>query len=108
VSGTWARREAGGGAGDAATVSGSEAQLGQTAATWEARWSQREGGKRRGRGRGDTCTGAEGCRSGRDGAHGRGRATAARGRETERRERQVDEGGPKCNFREMQGPYCKA
>jgi hypothetical protein len=31
VSGTWARREAGGGVGDDATVSGGEAQLGQTA-----------------------------------------------------------------------------
>jgi hypothetical protein len=26
----------------------------------------------------------------------------------EEREREVDEGGPNCNFVEMQGPYCNA
>jgi hypothetical protein len=34
-------------------------------------------------------------------------AACGRG-ETEEREREVDEGGSKCNFREMQGPYCNA
>jgi hypothetical protein len=34
---------------------------------------------------------------------------AARGRgKTEEGEREVDEGGPKYNFRKMQGPYCNA
>jgi hypothetical protein len=28
--------------------------------------------------------------------------------EKQRREREVDEDGLNCNFREMQGPYCKA
>jgi hypothetical protein len=41
------------------------------------------------------------------GAHGRAEAVACGRGETEEREREVDEGGPKCNFREMQGPYCK-
>jgi hypothetical protein len=31
-----------------------------------------------------------------------------RQRRTEEREREVDEGGPGCNFGEMQGPYCNA
>jgi hypothetical protein len=39
VSDTWARREAGGGTGYAATASGSEAQLGQTAGD-VARWGK--------------------------------------------------------------------
>jgi hypothetical protein len=34
-------------------------------------------------------------------------AACGRG-ETEEGEREVDEGGLKCNFREMQGPYCNA
>jgi hypothetical protein len=42
------------------------------------------------------------------GAHGRAVAAACGRGETEEREREVDEGGPKCNFREMQGPYCNA
>jgi hypothetical protein len=48
-------RKAGGGAGDAAMASGGEAQLGQ-AVGWRVALevSQREGGKRRGRGRGGT------------------------------------------------------
>jgi hypothetical protein len=28
--------------------------------------------------------------------------------ETEEGEREVDKGGPRCNFIEMQGPYCNA
>jgi hypothetical protein len=72
----------------------------------EARGSQCEGGKRRGRDRGDTCMGAEGCWSGRGGAHGRAVAAACGRGEAEEREREVDEGGPVCNFRELQGPYC--
>jgi hypothetical protein len=42
------------------------------------------------------------------GAHGRAVAAACGRGETEERKRGVDEGGPKCNFREMQGPYCNA
>jgi hypothetical protein len=42
------------------------------------------------------------------GAHGRAVAVACGKGETEEREREVDEGGPKCNFREMQGPYSNA
>jgi hypothetical protein len=70
--------------------------------------SRREGGQRRGKDRSDTCTGAEGCWSGRGGAPGRAVAAACGRGETEEREREVDEGGPKYNFREMQGPYCNA
>jgi hypothetical protein len=35
-------------------------------------------------------------------------AVACRRGETEEREREVDEGGSKRNFREMQGPYYNA
>jgi hypothetical protein len=39
-------------------------------------------------------------------AHRAGAVAVACGRgEIEEREREVDEGGPKCNFRELQGPY---
>jgi hypothetical protein len=40
--------------------------------------------------------------------HMAGRAAAARGRETEEREREVDEGGPSCKLQKVQGPYCNA
>jgi hypothetical protein len=43
-----------------------------------------------------------------DGTHGRAVAAACGRREAEEREREVDEGGLKCNLREMQGPYCNA
>jgi hypothetical protein len=69
--------------------------------------SRREGRQQRGKDRSDTCTGAEGCWSGRGGAPGRAVAAACGRGETEEMEREVDEGGPKYNFREMQGPYCK-
>jgi hypothetical protein len=32
------------------------------------------------------------------------RVAAARGRETEEREREVDEGGPSCKLQKVQGP----
>jgi hypothetical protein len=51
----WSHWKAGGGAGDAATASGGEVQLGQTTGDVErVGGGQREGGKRRGRGRGGT------------------------------------------------------
>jgi hypothetical protein len=34
------------------------------------------------------------------------RAAAARGRETEEREREEDKGGPSCKLQKVQGPYC--
>jgi hypothetical protein len=55
---------------------------------------QRGGGKRRGKGQSDTCMGAEGCGSGRGGAHGRAVAAACSRGETEEGEREVDEGDP--------------
>jgi hypothetical protein len=56
----WVRQEAEGGAKVAATAGGGEAQFGQAVGrSGEARRSQREAGKRRGRGWGDTWTGAE-------------------------------------------------
>jgi hypothetical protein len=51
--------------------------------------------------------GAEGCWRGRDGAHGREVAAACGRGETEG-EREVDEEGLNCNFREKLGPYCNA
>jgi hypothetical protein len=53
---------------------------------------QRGGGMRWGKGQSDTCTGAEGCGSGRGGAHGRAVAAACGRGETEEGEREVDEG----------------
>jgi hypothetical protein len=52
--------------------------------------------------------GAEGCWRGRDGAHGREVAAACGRGETEEGEREVDEEGLNCNFREKQGSYCNA
>jgi hypothetical protein len=105
----WSRRKAGGGAGDGATVSGGEAQLGQTTGdVARVGGGQREGEKRRGRGRGGTWRGPEQRRDGRGGTHGWDNGGGARQRRTEEREREVDEEGPKCNIIEMQGPYCNA
>jgi hypothetical protein len=95
--------------GDAAMVSSGEVQLGQKAGdVARAGGGQREGGKRRGRGRGGTWRGPEQRRDGRGGAHGRNSGGGARQRRTEEREREVDEEGPNCNIIEMQGPYCNA
>jgi hypothetical protein len=103
------RRKAGGGAGDAATASDGEVQLGQKADDVARAWGgQREGGKRRGRGRGGTWRGPEQRRDGRGGTHGRENGGGARQRRTEEREREVDEEGPKCDITELQGPYCNA
>jgi hypothetical protein len=103
----WNHRKAGGGMKDAATASGGEAQLGQTASDMaRARGGQREvveGGGRAGKGTWTAQSGAEAAEV----AHMAGRAAAARGtKKTEEREREVHEGGPNCNITEMQGPYC--
>jgi hypothetical protein len=93
------RQKAGGGAGDAATASGGEAQLGQAVGRRVAAGvSQRKGGKRRGRGRGGTWRGPRQHRDGRGGAHGWENGGGARQRRTEEREREVDEEGPSCKF----------
>jgi hypothetical protein len=103
------RQKAGGGAGDAWTVSGGEVQLGQTAGdVARAEGGQREGGKRRGRGRGGTWRGPKQRRDGKGGAHGQNSGSGARQRRIEEREREIDEEGPKCNIIELQGPYCNA
>jgi hypothetical protein len=39
---------------------------------------------------------------------GQWRRRAAEEKQRREREREVDEEGLNCNFREMQGPYCKA
>jgi hypothetical protein len=44
---------------------------------------------------------------GRGSAHGwQSGGGGVRAEKIEEREREVDEGGPKCNITEMQGPYC--
>jgi hypothetical protein len=84
----WSRRKAGGGVGDAAMPSGGEAQLEQmTGDVVRVGGGQREGGKRRGRGRGGTWRGLEQRRDSRCGAHGRDSGGGARQRRTEERER---------------------
>jgi hypothetical protein len=109
-SGTWDLQAAGGGADRVtATASGGEARLGQmTRATWR-------GQGRPARGRGTRRQGREGhvarCRMAlrwRGWRTWLARAAAARGRETEEREREVDEGGPSCKLQKVQGPYCNA
>jgi hypothetical protein len=102
-------RKVGGGAGDAATASGGEAQLGQAVGRRVvAGVSQREGEKRRGRGRGGTWRGPEQHRDGRGGAHGRENSGGARQRRTEEREREVGEEGPGCKFQKRQGLHCNS
>jgi hypothetical protein len=98
------RRKAGAGVGDAATASGGEAQLGQAVGRRVAAGvSQREGGKRQGRGRGGMSRGPEQRRDGRGGAHGRENGGGARQRRTEEREREVDEEGPGCKIQKKIG-----
>jgi hypothetical protein len=81
-------------------VSGGEAQLGQTAGDaaerGEASAGAGNGGAEAGVARGKVLSGTEMAGA----AHMAGR--------TEEREREVDEGGPNCNFRETQGPYYNA
>jgi hypothetical protein len=103
------RWKVGGSAGDAATASGGEAQLGQAVGQRVAAGvSQREGGKRRGRGRGGTWRGPGQRRDGRGGAQGRENGGGARQRRTEEREREVDEEGPGCKFQKRQGFHYNA
>jgi hypothetical protein len=40
--------------------------------------------------------------------HKADRVAVARGRETEEMGREVDEGGPSCQFQKIQGPHCNA
>jgi hypothetical protein len=81
---------------------------GRRRATWRGRERQREAGKRRGRGWGDTWMGTEQRWGGRGGANGQGSGGGARQRKTEERGREVDEGGPGCNFEKRQGLHCNA
>jgi hypothetical protein len=88
------RRKAGGGAGDAATVSSGEVQLGQTvgdaARAGVASARAGSGGTEVGVARGRVLSGAETAGA----AHMAGRTAAVRGREEQRRGREVDEEGP--------------
>jgi hypothetical protein len=96
----WNRREAGGGAGVAATASGCEVRLRQTAGDvarqGEASARPGSGGAEAGvtRGRAQSGTGAAGV------AHMARAAAAARGRGKQRRGggAHVDEGGPSCKM----------
>jgi hypothetical protein len=63
-----------------------------------------EGGCEAGEG---TWTGAE-RRWGCELLHMAGRSSAERRAEEQRREREVDESGPGCNFQKRQGPHCNA
>jgi hypothetical protein len=102
--------EAGGGAGVAATASGGEDQLGETAGgvvrRGEASARVGSGGAEAGVARGNVLSGAE--MAGAAHMAGQWRQRAAEEKQRREREREVDEGGPECNFREMQGPYCNA
>jgi hypothetical protein len=91
--------EAGGGAGAAAMASSGEVRLGQTAGD-VARQGEtaRLGGRAVALGGGGTWLAPEQRRDGRGGAHGRDNDGGTRQRKTEERGREVDEGGPGCNF----------
>jgi hypothetical protein len=102
------RRKAGGGAGNAATASGGEDQLGQeadnVAERGEASAGVGSGGTKVGVARGKVLSGAE--------MVGRLTWPGSGGGVRQRRSREeggeVDEEGPGCKIRETQGPFCKA